>query len=157
MRAWNREVRKLALEFAPELFHYIPDLLTPGGVMGDGGFASIAGIQRRSVEDYESVRPFSIDVKNLNQAGGVNGNGNKGKKEERERERGGESPYRAGARRSGESLSRPSACRVLHRATYRDPLRDLAAVKASGQPEEVVLKMFVMQDPMQVSLCLSLS
>jgi serine/threonine protein kinase len=52
MRTWNREVRKIALEFVPELFHDIPDLLLPGSVMGDGGFAEMAHVPRRIYGEY---------------------------------------------------------------------------------------------------------
>ena len=40
LRAWNREVRKVALEFAPEMFLVLPDPLAPGSVLGDGGFVN---------------------------------------------------------------------------------------------------------------------
>jgi serine/threonine protein kinase/N-acetylneuraminic acid mutarotase len=53
LRGWNREIRKLALEYAPEMFYMLPDLQSPGAVMGDGGFAEIGNTIRRRFEDYE--------------------------------------------------------------------------------------------------------
>ena len=53
LRAWNREVRKVALEFAPEMFLVLPDLPAPGSVLGDGGFGELAGIPRKRLQDYE--------------------------------------------------------------------------------------------------------
>lgn len=47
MRAWYRDVRKLASDLAPELFSLIPDLQSPGSVLGDGGFADYAKVPHR--------------------------------------------------------------------------------------------------------------
>jgi serine/threonine protein kinase len=53
MRTWNRNARKIALEYAPEMFLLLPDLLSPGSVLGDGGFGELAGIPRKRFQDYE--------------------------------------------------------------------------------------------------------
>ena len=74
LRAWNREVRKLALEFAPEMFLVLPDLSAPGSVLGDGGFGELAGIPRKRFQDYEidyttPVAATGTDAKGLSQEG----------------------------------------------------------------------------------------
>ena len=47
LRGWYRDVRKLAVALAPELFRLIPDLQSPGSVLGDGGFADYAKVSDR--------------------------------------------------------------------------------------------------------------
>lgn len=59
MRSWYREVRKFALDKAPELFHYLSDLQSPGSLLGDGGFAGDAKLPRRRLDEYENVEALS--------------------------------------------------------------------------------------------------
>jgi hypothetical protein len=54
IRAWYRDVRKLALELTPELFKLIPDLQMPGSILGDGGFAQNAKVPHRLFDDYDN-------------------------------------------------------------------------------------------------------
>ena len=77
VRSWNREVRKLALEFAPELFGEMPDLLLPGSVMGDGGFAELARVPRRNYEDYSVDDAETDETTTAASASAVSGSGRK--------------------------------------------------------------------------------
>lgn len=56
MRAWYRDTRQFALDFAPELFLYLPDLQRPGSILGDGGFAEQAKLPQRGLDEYENVQ-----------------------------------------------------------------------------------------------------
>ena len=62
MRSWYREIRKFALEFAPELFLLLPDLRSPGSVLGDGGFAENAKLIRRRLDEYDEVKPLTAST-----------------------------------------------------------------------------------------------
>ncbi len=62
MRSWYREIRKFALEFAPELFLLLPDLRSPGSVLGDGGFAENAKLIRRRLDEYDDVKPLTAST-----------------------------------------------------------------------------------------------
>ena len=44
---------------APELFHLLPDLQSPGSILGDGGFAGTAKLPRRRLEEYENIVPLT--------------------------------------------------------------------------------------------------
>lgn len=61
MRSWFRNLRRRAMEYMPELFHYLPDLQAPGSVLGDGGFAENAKLPRRRLEEYDDVEPLVIN------------------------------------------------------------------------------------------------
>lgn len=67
IRAWYRELRKLATEFIPELFNLIPDLQTPGSILGDGGFAENAKVPHRLLDDYVNLIPFNPDADAISQ------------------------------------------------------------------------------------------
>ena len=60
MRSWFRNLRRRAMEYIPELFHYLPDLQAPGSVLGDGGFAENAKLPRRQIEEYDDVEPLVV-------------------------------------------------------------------------------------------------
>jgi len=55
LRHWYRQVRKIAIDLAPELFHLLPDLQAPGSVLGDGGFAENAKLPHRRLDEYEEI------------------------------------------------------------------------------------------------------
>jgi hypothetical protein len=58
LRSWYRSNRKYAMEIAPELFHYLPDLRSPGSVLGDGGFAQSAHLPTRRLDEYDEISPL---------------------------------------------------------------------------------------------------
>lgn len=43
-RNWYRDNKNFAVEYCPELFHYLPDFRNPGSILGDGGFADMAKV-----------------------------------------------------------------------------------------------------------------
>ena len=46
---------------APELFHLLPDLQAAGSLLGDGGFAESLKLPKRRLQEYDNVRPLSVD------------------------------------------------------------------------------------------------
>jgi hypothetical protein len=48
LRNWYRLHKSFATETCPELFHFLPDLRTPGSILGDGGFAGNANVNKKS-------------------------------------------------------------------------------------------------------------
>jgi hypothetical protein len=43
-RNWYRDNKNFAVDYCPELFHYLPDFRNPGSILGDGGFADMAKV-----------------------------------------------------------------------------------------------------------------
>jgi hypothetical protein len=135
MRSWFRNVRKFATSVAPELFRLLPDLLSPGSVMGDGGFAENAKLLRRRLAEYDDIQPLvrsvigPADLSALKQpiAGGEFPTPTK------------VMPMAGGAPR----LITPTATPPMFPKSF--PGRH-AILKANFDGEEVVLKGFVMQD-----------
>jgi len=57
-RKFYREIKKFALEYAPELFYSLPDLSIPGSILGDGGFSESIKLPKRRFEEYENIKPL---------------------------------------------------------------------------------------------------
>ena len=56
--------------YAPELFHLLPDLQFAGSLLGDGGFAEHSKLPKRHLEDYDDIRPFTLDTLSPDGTGG---------------------------------------------------------------------------------------
>lgn len=65
MRLWFREVREFAIVTAPELFFALPDLLSVGSILGDGGFAEAGKLAKRQLDDYDNVEFMFEDDKSI--------------------------------------------------------------------------------------------
>lgn len=63
--AWYRDHREYAVNYCPELFHYLPSMCS---VLGDTEFIGAAQLPLRHFYDYENVRPLVIGA--MNQSSG---------------------------------------------------------------------------------------
>lgn len=59
--AWYRDHREYAINYCPELFHYLPSMCS---VLGDTEFIGAAQLPSRHYYDYENVRPLVIGALN---------------------------------------------------------------------------------------------
>lgn len=146
MRTWLRQVRKFAVETAPELFHFIPDLQAPGSVLGDGGFAMYANLPKRRLDEYDDIRPLTLDdttgllaapaVAGVAGSDAAAGRGALGG--------GGSGDDGSGFKSSGQGQSSSSGSASTTKVNMSSGRHVL--LKASYDGEEVVLKGFIMHE-----------
>ena len=122
--AWYRDHREYAVNYCPELFHYLPSMCS---VLGDTEFIGAAQLPSRHFYDYENVRPLVIGV--MNQSSGPQASSEP-------------STQRNSSMESTQSLTRTRKEVIITKEKRK-------LYKATIDSEEVVLKCFYVLDHLQ--------